>query len=254
MLRTTIGAIGLVLSAITLPATANAAEINFLCAGALKTTMQELLPQFEKSSGNTVIVSYGPSGAFNDRIKKGEAFDVAVVTKAQVAALIKGAKIAEHTDVGIAKVGIGVFVRKGASKPDISSPDAFKRSLLAAKAAAFNDPTTGGPVGIYLTGLLKRLGIADQMKTKTILTTSGIKGVAAALSKGDADIGFSQMIDIGPGIELVGPLPESIQKYTILWAGIAAATTKREASGALIRFITSPQTRAALKAHGFAPG
>jgi molybdate transport system substrate-binding protein len=254
MLRTTISVIGFVLSAITLPITAKAAEIKFLCAGALETTMRELLPQFEKSSGNTVIVSYGAAGALNNQIKKGEPVDVAIVTKAQIAALIKDGKIADHTDVGVAKVGVGVFVRKGAPKPDISSPDAFKRSLLAAKGIAFNNPTTGGPVGIYLTALLNRLGIAEQMKPKIILTTSGISGVAAALSKSVADIGFSQMIDIGPGVELVGPLPESIQKYTILWAGVVAATTKREASDALIRFITSPQARAALSGHGLQPG
>lgn len=186
-------------------------------------------------------------------IDKGEIADVAIVTKAQIATLIKAGKIAEHTDVGIAKVGIGVFVRRGAPKPDISSPDAFKKTLLNAKAIAFNNPTTGGPVGIFLSGLINRLGIADKMKTKIVLTTSGIKGVVEALSIGEAEIGFSQMIDIGPSIELIGPLPESLQKYTILWAGISAATTNRQASDALMTFITSPGVRAALKAHGLQP-
>ena len=253
MFRAAIGVIAFV-SAIALHASANAAEIKFLCAGALQKTMKELLPQFEGASVNKVTTSYGAAGALTKRLRTGEAADVAIVTKAQIAALIKDGKIAEHTDVSIAKVGVGVFARKGAAKPDISTPDTFKKSLLTAKAVAFNNPETGGPVGIYLSELIKRLGITDQMKSKVILTSSGIKGVAEALSKGEAGIGFSQMIDIDPGVELVGPLPEAIQKYTVFWAGIVAATIHREASDALIKFITSDRARAALKAHGLEPG
>jgi molybdate transport system substrate-binding protein len=253
MFRAAIGVIAFV-SAVVSHCSANAAEIKLLCAGALEKTMHELLPQFEQSSGNKVIASYGAAGALATRLRKGEAADVVIVTKAQIVALIKEGKVAEHTDVGIAKVGVGVFVPKGAGKPDISTPDTFKKSLLSAKAVAFNNPESGGPVGIYLTELIKRLGIADQMKSKVILTSSGIKGVAEALSKGEADIGFSQMIDIDPGVEVVGPLPEPIQKYTLFWAGIIAATTQRDASNALVTFIASAKARAALKAHGLEPG
>jgi len=254
MLRTTISVIGFVLSAITLPITARAAELKFLCAAALRPTMQQMIPKFEQSSGYKVIISYAPVGAIATRIQNGEAADVAIVSKAQMVTLIKARKITEKTDVGIAKVGVGVFVRKGAPKPDISSTDAFKNTLLTAKAVAFNNPQTGGPVGAYLASLLQHLGIAEQMKSKIILTASGIAGTAEALSKGNAEIGFSQMIDIAPDVELVGPLPQPIQHYTLFWAGVAANTKERDGSNALLTFITSPQLRAALKAKGFEPG
>jgi molybdate transport system substrate-binding protein len=243
------------LTAVATSSVSHAVEIKFLCASALGIAMDELPPQFERSSGHKVVVSYANVGVLKKRIQKGEAADVSVVSKAQIAALIKSGKVAEKTDVIVANVGIGVFVRKGAPRPDISSPDAFKRSLLKGKAIAFNDPTTGGPVGIYIASLLKRLGIAEQMKSRIILIprARGL-GPAKALSKGDAEIGFSLMIDTPPMVELVGPLPEPIQHYIVFSAGIIAASGKPEASRALITFIISPKAQAVLRAKGFDAG
>lgn len=252
MIKTAIAALAVVVSAGTAQ-TAYSAEIQFFCAGALQTTMRELIPQFERSSGHKVTISYAAVGALANRIQKGETADVAILSRAQVASLVKEGKVMDKTETPIAKVGIGVFVRKGAVKPDIASSDTLKKSMLGSKAIAFNDPATGGPVGIYLADLIGRLGIADEMKSRIILTASGIDGTAEALAKGDADIGFSQMIDIAPAVELVGPLPQPIQSYTIFAAGVLAASRQAEAGKALISFITSPEARAVFKAKGFDP-
>src|SRR5215204_6493169 len=124
------------------PLSSNAADLNFLCAGALQSTMNELIPQFERSAGHKILVSYANVGVLNDRFRKGEAADVVILSRAQITDLIKDGKIIDSTQSGIGKVGIGVFVRKGATKPDISSPAALTQSMIAAKAIAFNAPAT----------------------------------------------------------------------------------------------------------------
>ena len=143
---------------------AAASEIKLLCAVALRPGVEGLISDFEKTSGNHVVVDYGTVGALNDRIQKGEAVDVAIIAGAQIDNLQNQGSLLVGGRVDIAKVGVGVFIRKGATKPDISSSDAFKRSALAARAIAYPDPAGGGASGVYMAALLDRLGIAADMK------------------------------------------------------------------------------------------
>ncbi len=231
---------------------ARAAEIKFLHTTAIKPLMDELIPGFEMSSGHKVIASFGPAGAIVNRVQSGEPADVVIVTAPQIEDLSKQGWVVAGSRVDLAKVGIGVYVRKGAPKPDVSSVEAFKRSLLAAKSIAYIDPASGGASGIYVAGLLERLGLAAEMRPKTKV----IKVVAAvfeAVATGEAEIGLGQLSEIvaEPRVELVGMLPADIQNFTLFAAGIVASSKEQEAGKALIRFISSPGAQVIMKAKGF---
>ena len=145
----------------------DAAEIRVLHTTAIKPAVDELVPLFEAKTGNKVAASYGPAGALVQRVRSGEAFDVVIATSSQVADLEKQGILAEGTKRDLAKVGIGVYVRKRATKPDVSTVDRFKQAMLKANAIAYIYPASGGASGIYISGLLTRLGIADELKSKT---------------------------------------------------------------------------------------
>ena len=164
----TVIVLGLALFGITTGSTARAAEIKLLSASALHPAIDALIPDFEKSSGHKVTVAYGTAGAVADRVQKGEAADIVTSSVPMIDRLHTLGKVMAGDRVIIAKVGVGVFVRKGAAKPDISSADAFKRSMLAARSIAYPDPAGGGASGIYVASLLQRLGIAAEMKPKCL--------------------------------------------------------------------------------------
>ena len=233
---------------------ASAAELKCFFPIAVKTAMSELIPQFEASSGLKVTIEYGTSGSLTGRLQKGEAADVAIMLENQVDALQNQGKIVAGSRVGIAKSGMGVFVRKGAPKPDISSVDAFKHSLMAAKLIAYTDPAGGAAGGTYMAGLLERLGIAAELKPKTKLVAAG-PPLDGGYVNGDGEIGFVQISEImaEPRVELVGPLPAAIQNYTRYAAGIVAASKQQDAGRALIAFLSSPAARALMNAKGFEP-
>ncbi len=231
---------------------ASAAEIKVLHTTAVKPPMDELLAGFEKSSGHKVIAAFGTAGAMVARIQKGEAVDVAIVTGPQIEDLQKQGRIVAGSRVDLAKVGIGVYVRKGAPKPDISSVEAFKRALLAANSIAYIDPASGGASGIYVAGLLERLGLAAELRSK-IRALPVVSAVFDAVAKGEAEIGLGQLSEIvaDPRVELVALLPAEIQNFTLFAAGIVASSKEQEAGKALIRFISSPAAQVIWKAKGF---
>jgi molybdate transport system substrate-binding protein len=199
-----------------------------------------------------VTGEYRTSGAVADRIQKGEAVDVTIVTRSQIETLQMQGRVMANSRADIAKVGIGVFVRRGGSKPDISSVDAFKRSLLAAKSIAYIDPASGGASGIYLAALVERLGIVAEMKPKTKLGAPG-GPLYEMVARGDAEIGFNQISEIvaQPSVELIGPLPATIQNYTLFAAGIVSSSKQVDVGSALIGFLSSPAASAVLTAKGF---
>jgi molybdate transport system substrate-binding protein len=244
-------ALGLALLGITAGSTARADEIKLQCAVALHPAVDALLPDFEKSSGHKVTVAYGTAGAVADRVQKGEPVDLIITSLPMIDRLQAQGKVGTGDRVIIAKVGVGAFVRKGATKPDISSADAFKRSMLAAKSIAYPDPAGGGASGIYVASLLERLGIAAEMKPKTRLST--LEALYASVASGDVEIGFNQVSEIlaQPTVELVGPLPPAIQNYTQFAPGIVTGSSHAEAGGALITFLSSPAAQTVLKAKGF---
>lgn len=247
---TVAAAISSLLLVATASGVANAAEIKVLSAVGVKPVMIELIPQFEQSSGHNVRIDYGTVGALVGRIQKGEAADVVIVSGPQIDALEKQGKVASGSRVDFTKLGVGVFVRKGAPKPDVSSVEALKRTLLAAKSIGHADPARGGAIATYVAGLLGRLDIAADIKSKIRLFPPSDYDLIA---KGDIEIGFGGISEIlvAPGVELVGPLPAAIQNYTLFAAGIGASSKEPEAGKALIQFLSSPAAAAVLKAKSF---
>ena len=235
------------------PSPARAAEIKLLSPFSFRALLPDLLPQFEKSSGHKVTVEYATLGASTERLLKGEAADVAIVSPAQIEELQKQGKLLAGSGVEIARVGYNAFVKKGASKPDLGSVDALKHTLLAAKSIALGDPAAGGGSGVYLAGLMQRLGLSADIKAKTKLFPSGTE-VAEAVAKGETEIGIGVASDakIVPGLDPI-PLPAEAQSYSLYVAGISSGSTQVDAAKALIAFLTSPAVKPAWTAGGFEP-
>jgi molybdate transport system substrate-binding protein len=230
-----------------------AAEIKVLTGGAFKQVLLALIPEFEKQTGHKVIVDNATVGALTKRIGGGEAFDLAVLTPRAVDDLTSQGKFAAGSRQSLARVGVGVVVKDGTPKPDISSVDAFKKSLIAAKSVAYIDPAAGGSSGIYVSGLLDKLGIGGEVKAKAKLIHGG--AVAEHIARGEAEVGIHQISEILPvkGIVLVGPLPAEIQNYTVYAAGISANAKQAEAAKALLKALTGPAAADVLKSKGMEP-
>lgn len=248
------------LAAMHTASSANATEIKVQSSGSLKLALNQLLANFQTSSGNTVMITYGPAGAISGLIKKGgAAADVVIVSRSQLEDLESQGKVVPGSRVNIAGSALGIAVRKGAAKPDIGSIEAFKRSLIAARAIGYRDPATGSLSGTYTAGLLERLGIARDLKAKTRLDRSdgdAPENVFQALTTGEIEIQIGQIseIVIAPGVDLVGPLPAEIQNVSWLAAGIVATSKVPDAARALIDFISAPAAAAVFKAGGFQVG
>ena len=239
-------------------AAADAAEIRILSSGSLKGALSQLLPDFQKSSGNTATIEYGPAGAIVGRIEKDDAADVVIVSRSQLERLESNGKVVQGSLVNIAGIALGVAVRKGAPKPDISNVEAFKRALLSARSIGYRDPITGSTSGIYTASLLERLGIAQDLKPKLVLDRSEgdvPENVFLGVAKGEVEMQIGQIteIAISPGVDLAGPLPGEIQNTTLMAAGIITTSKAPDAARALIDFISSPSAAAVLKAGGFQP-
>jgi len=237
---------------------ADDAEVRILSSGSLKAALVQLLPDFQKSSGNTATIEYGPAGAIAGRIDKGDAADVVIVSRSQLQKLESNGKVVQGSLVDIAGISLGVAVRKGAPKPDISNVEAFKRALLSARSIGYRDPTTGSTSGIYTAGMLERLGLAQALKPKLILDrTEGDvpENVFLRVAKGEIEMQIGQIteIAIAPGVDLAGPLPSEIQNTTLMAAGIITTSEAPDAAKAFISFISSPSAVAVLKASGFQP-
>lgn len=233
--------------ALAFTAPAGAAEVTLLCSNALKSVIEEIGPQFEKATGHSLKITYGSTGPLTAAIDKGETFDVAILGVGAIDGLIKRGKLAAATRADIARSGMGIAIRKGAAKPDISTPDAFKRALIGAKSIAYSE---AGLTGIYLQGLFQRLGIADELKSRTHYGR-GAEMVAA----GTAELGITQISEILPipGAELLGPLPPGIQEYTVFPGAAAAASKAPDAAAALLKFLGAPEARRVIKARGLEP-
>jgi molybdate transport system substrate-binding protein len=256
--------LGIAIAAVALMAamraggTADAAEIRVLSSGSLKGALSQLLPDFQKSSGDTTTIEYGPAGAIAGRIEKGDAADVVIVSRSQLQKLESNRKVVQGSLVDIAGIALGVAVRKGAPKPDIGTVEAFKRTLLAARSIGYRDPITGSTSGIYTASLLERLGIAQDLKPKLHLDRSEgdiPENVFLGVARGEIEMQIGQITEImiSPGTDLAGPLPAEIQNTTLMAAGIIATSKTPDAARALIGFISSPAAAAVLKASGFQP-
>jgi molybdate transport system substrate-binding protein len=231
---------------------AHCAEIKVFASNALKTTLEELGPQFEKTSAHKLLFNFNAAAMLKTEIEKGAAFDVAILGAPAADDLIKQGKLIAATRIDIARSFAGMAVKKGAPKPDISTTEAFKRALLDAKSICYVEQ---GGTGIYLKGLLERLGIAEQLKAKTKLLPPS-NPAAHAVANGEADIGMTQISEILPyaGAELVGPFPKEIELQTPYPAAVGTGAREPEAAKALLKFLTTPAAAAVLKAKGLEPG
>jgi molybdate transport system substrate-binding protein len=209
--------------------------------------MEELGPQFEKATGHKLKAQYGSTGPLKAQIEKGQAFDVTILGVDAIGDLIKSGKLASDSRTDVARSGMGVGIRKGAPKPDLSTTEAFKQALLKAQTIAYSD---GGLTGIYIKGLLERLGIANDVKSKIRFGRGG-----EMVSEGKAEIGLTQVSEIisEPNAELAGPLPPEIQQYTVFPAAVGTAASQAEAGKALLKFLKSPEAAKVLKAKGLEP-
>src|SRR4051812_1776489 len=202
-------------------ADAEAAEIKCFAPRALQSSLTELVPEFERSSGHSVSIDYGSAGGLTQRLQRGEFADVAILSNAQVDALEKQQIVVVGSKVDLAKVGVAMMVRPGTPKHDVSSVDAFRQSMLAAKSITYTDPKYGGPAGMYLSGLFDQLGIGAEMKAKTQLVAPAAP-LYETVTTGKAEIGFDQLSQViaEPQVELAGTLPSNIQNYTRFSAGV----------------------------------
>ena len=244
LLGAVLGAIGM------MGQSAAAAEIKVLTTGAFKQVVVALVPEFEKATGHKVIVDNGTVGQLTQRVEGGEAFDVLVLSPRGIEDFIKKGKIVAGTNANLAKVGVGVMVKAGAPKPNIDSVEAFKQALLKAKSVAYIDPASGGSSGIYVSGLLDKLGIADQIKPKAKLKKGG--HVSDLIESGEAELGIHQMSEIvsQKGVTLVGPLPAAIQNYTTYAVGLGSGARNADAAMAFIKVLTGPSAASVLKSTG----
>jgi molybdate transport system substrate-binding protein len=231
---------------------AAAAELKVLTTPALTEVWHDLAPKFE-ATGHKLTIVYAPSGAIAKRVTDGETADLLVSTPAGIDTLIKSGKVTDGTNTAIASSGMGVAVLKGAPKPDISTPEAFKRALLAAKAVAYTDPASGGASGAHMAKVLDRLGITAAVNAKAKLGRG--TPVANFLVSGEADIAIQQMPELlhVKGAEVIGPLPGDLQNVTTFAAGVPSGSAQAETAKALIRFLQTPESAAVIRKHGLDP-
>jgi molybdate transport system substrate-binding protein len=236
-------------------ATARADEIKVVTSGGFTVAYLELVPEYEGATHNKLVTEFGPSmgtthNAIPIRLERGEAIDVVIMAAPALDDLIKQGKVRAGSRVDLVKSSIGMAVKAGAPRPDISTVDALKRTLLAAKSIAYSDSASG----VYLsTELFPKLGIADQIKSKSRkIEADPVGGVVAT---GEFEIGFQQISELRPvkGIDIVGPLPAGAQRVTVFAAGIPATSTHPEAAKALIKWLASPVAYAAIKKSGLEP-
>jgi molybdate transport system substrate-binding protein len=234
---------------------AQAAELRVVSSGGFAAAYRSLLPAYERASGNTVMTEWGPSmgatpQAIPQRLARGEPIDVVIMAGDALGALVKEGKVRAESRVDLARSLIGVAVRAGAPKPEISSPEAVKRALLAARSIAYSDSASG----VFLsTELFPRLGIADAIREKSRMIPA--EPVGQVVARGEAELGFQQMSELLPvaGIDIVGKLPAELQKVTIFSAGIVATAKAPEAAAALIAFLASPAAQDAVTKSGLEP-
>jgi molybdate transport system substrate-binding protein len=244
-----------VAGAVLLANAAGAAEVRVMISGGLTAAYNALVPEFERLTGNKVITAYGPSmgttvNAIPIRLERGEPADVLIMVGYALGDLVKHGKVVADSRVDLVKSPIGIAVRSGAPKPDISSADAVKRALLAAKSVAYSDSASGVYVSTEMFG---KLGIADAMKDKAKMIPA--EPVGEIVARGEADLGLQQIAELRPvsGIDIVGPLPPDLQKITVFSAGIAMVSREPDAGRALIKFLASPAASAAIVKSGMEP-
>ena len=243
-------ALAALVSIMFIAAVALAAQIEMMATTAVKDAVTDVLPQFEKTSKQTVKPVWDGTAVVTKRIAAGEVVDIVIVPGSAIDDLIKQGRLVPGSRVDFVKSKIGVAVRPGVQKPDISSAEALKSSLLASKSILLS----AGPSGGYLKGLFKKMGIEEQLKPKIKQLAPGVM-VGEALARGEGDLGFTQISEFLTikGIDYIGPLPEEIQSVTVYSIGLHANAKSKAAAKKLIKFLTSPKAVSAIRNRGMEP-
>jgi molybdate transport system substrate-binding protein len=228
-------------------------EIRILSSNILRGVLQEITPQFECEAACKLTITYGPPGQIRAKLMRGDHADLVLLGAPGIEDFEREGLIAAGSRVDIATNRIGVAVRGGAAKPDIGSVGAVKRTLLAARSIVYTDPTVGGRSGIHFAKVIDRLGIADQLKAKSILNDGSLS--AELVARGEAEIAIQFISEIVPvkGVQLVGPLPEELQDITVVAGAITKNAENPAAAKAFIDFLTSPTVAPAIRARGMEP-
>lgn len=232
---------------------ASAAEIKVYSTIGVKGALEELAPKFEKATGNKLNISWSLISSFTKKAQEGDVPDVLIVSRAGIDSLTKDGKIAPG-GVTLASSIFAVGVKQGAPKPDISTVDAFKKTLLAARAIAYTDPAAGGASGVYFAKVLDKLGIAGEIKPKSKFPPpAGFVGNLLVSGEVDLAIQSKPELTTTPGVEVVGPFPGDLANTTVFAAGVGASAKDAVAANALVKFLTSPDAQTVFKAKGFDP-
>lgn len=236
-------------------AASKAADIKLLCAIALQQLMENLGPKFEGATKHKLTTTIAPLGQALKRLQDGEVYDLVILPQRGVEGLAKDGKVVASTATPIVVTRIGVAVRKSAAQPDISTSEAFKRSMLAAKSVTHGNPAYGGISGVHVVKVFERLGIAEEMKAKTVLLDkAGLAGVLVASGNAEMVIQPIQELVVVAGIDVVGPLPEELQDTVTYQAAIMPNASDNEPLNALINYLRTPEAIAVIKAMGMEPG
>lgn len=226
-------------------------EIRVLSSIATREAYLELVPQFEKASGHKVTTAWSGTTAIMKTMADGnEQHDLVIISSTEMEELIKQAKIVAGSRADLSKSGIGIAVRAGAKRPDVSTPDALKKALLAAKTVGY----TSGPSGVYMAGLVERMGIAAEVKAKFRSVPSG-GTIGTIVASGDCEIGFQQVSELVhiPGVDYIGPLPAEVQRVTVFSIGLQTGAPNPGPAKALVAFLTTPAAVAVMQKHGLEP-
>jgi molybdate transport system substrate-binding protein len=247
-MKTALYGIAAALAAVLAPA-AGAAEIKVIASNAVREPYRELVPVFEKATGYRVTIDWGGTVDIVKRVGAGEVADIVIIPAGRIDDFVKQGLLMGRID--LARSGVGVAVRSGAPRPDISSAAALRNTLLAAKSIVLSS----GPSSVYLPTLFQKMGIADALKPKIIQIGPGLP-VGEAVARGEGEIGFTQISELMSvkGVDYLGPLPADVQLVTVFSAGLHAAAPAPDAARALLKFLTAPEAAAVLKRHGLEPG
>lgn len=224
--------------------------MRILASNSIRAVLAELVPQFERAHDCTVAISYDPAKVMLARIEKGETADLIITGSGAIDALVKNGKVLAASRRALARCGVGVAVRAGSPRPDIGTVEALKRALIAAKSVAY---TQEGASGMHFSGVIERLGIAEEVRAKAVRQPGGLIGELVAA--GRAEIAIQQIPELMavPGIELVGALPADVQLVTVSSAGIFSGTKHAEAAQSFIDFLASPAAARVIRAKGLEP-
>lgn len=227
------------------------ADVTVMCANGMRSVMEELAPIFERRNGRKLAMSFGTVGVIVQRIEGGESADLVLIPAQGIERLVKNGKSDAGSVTVIARSGIGVIVRKGAPKPDISTADALKGTLLSAKSVTYLDPATGGTSGVHFAKVLDRLAIAEAVKAKVVLHKDA-HHAGVLVAAGQAGIGINLMQELIPlpGVDVVGPLPGDLQNTLTFTAAVSTGAQDPASAKALISFLGTPAAAAVITAHG----